>query len=63
MYLETETRAQSFTDSCFEIQNVNSFKGGLIELGQEFRLKQTVTEMFMALDPEILYLTLREDAL
>ena len=63
LYLEQETRAQSFTDSCFEIQNIDSFKGGQITLGQTFRLKQTVTEMYVALDSEQLYLTLREDPL
>lgn len=61
--MEQETRAQSFTDSCFEIQNIDSFKGGSIGLGQTFRLKQTVTEMYVALDSEQLYLTLREDPL
>ena len=50
--MEQETRAQSFTDSCFEIQNIDSFKGGSIGLGQTFRLKQTVTEMYVALDSE-----------
>jgi putative AlgH/UPF0301 family transcriptional regulator len=44
LFLETESRAQSLTDSCFEIQNVNSFVGGPISLNQGFRLKQTVTE-------------------
>ncbi len=62
-YLEVQTRQQSFTDSCFEIQNIDSFRGGTIELGTPFRLKQTVTEMFMAIDAEGLYLTLRDDPL
>ena len=63
LYLETDTRSQSFTDSCFEIQSVNSLKGGQISLYQEFRLKQTVTETFISMDPEGIYLTLRSDAL
>ena len=42
---------------------LSSFKGGTIELGTPFRLKQTVTEMFMAIDAEGLYLTLRDDPL
>ena len=33
LYLQTETRSQSFTDSCFEIQNLKSFVGGKINLG------------------------------
>lgn len=63
LYLETDTHSQSFTDSCFEIQSVNSLKGGYISLNQEFRLKQTVTEQFISMDPEGIYLTLRSDAL
>lgn len=61
MYLETDTRRQSFTDSCWEIQMINAFTGGIVDFGQKIRLKHVITDSFLALDAEQLFLILKKD--
>ena len=61
IYLETESRRQSFTDSCWEIQMMDSFVGGIVDFGQQVRLKHVVTDSYLALDSEQLFLNLKKD--
>jgi hypothetical protein len=61
IFLETESRRQSFTDSCWEIQMMDSFVGGIVDFGQQVRFKHVVSDTFLALDSEQLFLNLKKD--
>jgi len=63
IHIEKDKRKQSFTNSCWEVQQVKSFKGGPVHLNGIYRFKHCATEMYLSLDNERLELTLREDPL
>lgn len=63
IFLPQDSRGQSLTNSTWEIQNLKSLKGGVIKLNESYRFKHTATESYLALDPEHLELTLKEDPL
>lgn len=40
---------------------INAFTGGIVDFGQKIRLKHVITDSFLALDAEQLFLILKKD--
>jgi hypothetical protein len=51
IYVEQDPRKQSFTDSCWELQDArNPLKGDMIRMNGLFRLKHATTQKYLAVD-------------
>ena len=50
--MDTDPLWQSTTNSCWEIQQVKSLKGGHVMLHGLYRLKHIATERYLSLDQE-----------